>query len=67
MYVYSLCMYACVLRAHLIPIDAREGFESPGTEITESCGPRHGHWELNLGPLEEQPVKLLTVKPSLQL
>ena len=28
------------------------------------CEPPHGCWELNSGPLEEQPV-LLTAKPSL--
>ena len=31
---------------------------SPGTEVIDS-------WELNLGPLEKQPV-LLTAEPSLQ-
>ncbi|EDL23115.1 mCG145372, partial [Mus musculus] len=34
--------------------------------ITDGCEPPCGCWELNSGPLEEQPV-LLTAEPSLQL
>ena len=33
--------------------------------ITDGCEPPFGGWELNLGPLEEQPV-LLTSEPSPQ-
>lgn len=33
--------------------------------ITGGCEPQYGSWELNLGPLEEQPV-FLSTKPSLQ-
>jgi hypothetical protein len=33
--------------------------------ITDGCEPPCGWWELNSGPLEEQPV-LLTTEPSLQ-
>jgi hypothetical protein len=36
-----------------------------GTQISYSCQLPHGCWELNPGPLEEQPV-LLTTEPSLQ-
>jgi hypothetical protein len=36
---------------------------SPALEC--SCELSRGYWELNLGPLEEQPV-LLSVEPSLQ-
>jgi hypothetical protein len=32
--------------------------------ITDGCEPQCGCWELNSGPLEEQPV-LLTAEPSL--
>jgi len=32
--------------------------------FTDGCGPPCGCWELNSGPLEEQPV-LLTTEPSL--
>jgi hypothetical protein len=46
-------MYACV------------GVRSAGTGITDSCDLLCGCWELNPGPLEEQPV-LLTAEPSLQ-
>ena len=34
--------------------------------ITDDCEPPCGCWELNSGPLEEQPVPL-TAEPSLQL
>jgi hypothetical protein len=34
--------------------------------ITDGCEPPCGCWEINSGPLEEQPV-LLTTEPSLQL
>ena len=33
--------------------------------ISDGCEPPGGCWELNSGPLEEQPV-LLTTEPSLQ-
>ena len=38
---------------------------SQSDPITEGCKPPCGCWELNSGPLEEQPV-LLTAEPSLQ-
>ena len=37
----------------------------PGTGPTEGCGWSWRYRDLNLGPMEEQPV-LLTVEPSLQ-
>jgi hypothetical protein len=55
-----MCPDVC-LHVHLF-----EGARSPGTEVTDSCELPCGCWELNLGPLEEQPV-LLTMEPSLQL
>jgi hypothetical protein len=39
---------------------------SLGTGVPDSCELPCGFWELNLDPLEEQPV-LLTAEPSLQL
>jgi hypothetical protein len=38
---------------------------SPETGVTDSCELPCWCWELNLDPLEEQPV-LLTTEPSLQ-
>ena len=38
--------------------------EFPGTGVTDGCDPTCGCWELNLGPLKEQPV-LLSADPSL--
>ena len=52
----SVCLYICLC----------EGVGSPGTGATDNCELPCGYWELNLGPLEEQPV-LLTAKLSLQL
>jgi hypothetical protein len=42
-----------------------EGVRSPGTGIIDSYVLTFGCWDLNLGPLEEQPV-LLSAEPSLQ-
>ena len=42
-----------------------EGVESPGTGVTESCELPCGCWDLNPGPLEEQPV-FLSAESSLQ-
>jgi hypothetical protein len=57
----SLCV--CLFLIYFMCIYRYEGVRFPGTRITDSwellC------WELNLGPLEEQPV-LLTTEPSLQ-
>jgi hypothetical protein len=60
--MFSLCAFMCtgVLPAYLCV-----GVGSPGTEVTDSCEPPCGYWELNLGPLEEQPV-FLTTESSLQ-
>ena len=43
----------------------RTGIRSSGTGVTDSCALSCGCWELNLGPVEEQPV-LGTPVPSLQ-
>ena len=50
----------------LMYICARRGRQIPGTGVTDSCELPCGCWELNPGPLEEQPV-LLTAEPSPQL
>ena len=42
-----------------------EGVRSPGIGVTDRCELSCGSWELNQGPLEEQPVLLVT-KPPLQ-
>lgn len=44
----------------------QEGIRSPRTEVTAGYEAPSGHWELNLGPVEEQPT-LLSTEPSLQL
>ena len=42
-----------------------EDIRSPGNRVRDDCELSCGCWELNSGPLEEQPV-LLTAEPSLQ-
>jgi hypothetical protein len=42
-----------------------KGVGSPGTGVIDGCEQPYGYWDLNPGPLEEQPV-LLTAEPSLQ-
>jgi hypothetical protein len=50
--------------AYFVTTEIRSGVGSLGTEIKVGCVLSHGCWELNLGPLEEQPV-LLTVNAPL--
>ena len=45
---------------------ARRGHWIPGTGVINDCELPCGCWELNLGPLEEQQLVLLTTEPSLQ-
>ena len=59
-YLFNLCTLAFCLHVYLC-----EGFGSSGMGVTDSCELPYGCWELNPGPLEEQPV-LLTNEPSLQ-
>ena len=40
-----------------------EGVRSPGIGIIDGCEPSYGHWEPNLGHLQEQQV-LLIGEPS---
>jgi hypothetical protein len=53
--VLVFCLHVCLF----------EGVIFPGTGVIDSCEQPCGCWDLNLGPLEEQPV-LLTAKSSLQ-
>ena len=50
---------------HTVLLESREDIRSPGTEVTDGHELPSGCWELNLDPLEEQPVHL-TAEPSLQ-
>jgi hypothetical protein len=47
----------------VLPASMSDG--TPGPGVTDSCELLCGLWELNPGPLEEQPV-VLTAEPSLQ-
>jgi hypothetical protein len=57
-YENSVYMYACMTEKSI-----RQKRELD--LIIDGCEPPHGCWELNSGPLDEQPV-LLTTEPSLQ-
>jgi hypothetical protein len=50
-YEYTVAIFRHTRRYHLYP-------------ITDGCEPLCGCWELNSGPLQEQPVSL-TAEPSL--
>jgi hypothetical protein len=59
------CMDVYVPHMGLVLMEAgREGISSLGTGVTVSWESPSGCWELNLDPLEEQPV-LLTAEPPL--
>lgn len=45
------------------PTEIRKGIGSHETGVTEGCELHCGFWELNLGPLTEKEVQLLTVEP----
>lgn len=57
-------MYTNALH-HVVPVKVRSRHQILITGVTDSCELPCECWELNLDPLEEQPV-LLTTKPSLQ-
>ena len=65
MSVLPACMSVSHIRACPVPSEASEGHQIPGTGVIDGCETPCGCWELNLGPLQEQPV-LLTAEPSLQ-
>lgn len=54
--------------AHMLAVPSRteEGSGSLGTGLSDGFKQPCGCWELNLAPLEEQPV-FLTIKSTLQL
>ena len=71
MYTYYICMSVCVHKhtwseyCSLGVSMSKRGMRPCGTGVTDGCEPPHGYWELNSGPLEEQPVLLIT-EPSFQ-
>ena len=58
-------VYGFVSVDHVCAVTEKRVLGSPGTVITDGCQPPCGCWDLNSGPLEDQPV-LLTTEPSLQ-
>lgn len=61
--VLSTCMSVCCVCFWCL-MRPEEDVESPGTGIISSCKLLCGCWDLNLIPLEEQPM-LLSAEPSL--
>ena len=62
--VWMFYLHVCLCTTRMCTTEAREGSRSPGTWVTHSCELLCKCWELNLSPLEEQPV-LLTTPPVL--
>ena len=60
----SLFIQASLSRFYSVQRPA-EGVRFPGSRVIDDCEPPREYWELNLGPLEGQPV-LLTSELSLQ-
>ena len=50
---------------YVYPWKSEECVDSHRIEVTDGCEPQCGRWELNLCPLQEQPV-LLNTEPSFQ-
>jgi hypothetical protein len=65
-YGYFVCTYVGTRRAPLLYSETRGTIRTPGTGVTDSCELLCRCWESNLGPLEEQPV-LLVSEPSLRV
>ena len=64
--ILSASMYICVLHVYLVLMEVKEGIGSPGTGYEWLWAINHvGDGKLNLGPLQEQQVFLIT-EPSLQ-
>ena len=60
-----LCVYTCACMYMMyVFVVTRRGHQITSTGVTESCEPPCGCWELNPGPLEVQPMFLIT-EPSL--
>lgn len=61
--VSVFCLHVC-LCTHALPSSQKRG-QTPETEVTDVCEPLCGLWDLNPGPLQEQPG-VLTTEPLLQ-
>ena len=60
------CLHVYLYHMHAWCPGRPESYKSSRTGVPDSCELPCGCWELNLGPLEKQPV-LLTTEPLLQL
>ena len=65
LFIFNFLFILCTL-VFCLHVCLCKGVQSHGTGATDSCKLPCGCWDLNPGPLEEQPV-LLTTEPSLQL
>lgn len=61
-YIVSVCL--CIHKHRCSWLKPDENMRSPGTGVIGSCELLCEYWDLNLGPVEKQPV-LLTVSPVL--
>lgn len=63
MYTYFKCRSMCQM--HISVQKPEEGIGSPGAGVIEGCELPWRYWELNLDPMEEQPV-LFTTESSIR-
>lgn len=56
------CMYVHVCA---VPTEAKRKYQIHWNWVIGGCEPPHGYWDLNLGPLQGQPV-ILATEPWLQ-
>ena len=63
--VYDLFLFMCI-GVLLACTCVCEGVRSSGTGVIDSCKLSYGCWELNLGPLEDQPsaLNLCAISPA---
>jgi hypothetical protein len=65
LFFLMIYLFLCTLVFYLHVCQYEEaGF--PGTGLTDSCKLPCGCWELNLSPLKDQPMPILTMEPSRQ-
>ena len=57
--ILSACIFVCHMYDWFL-LRSDEGIRCPGTGLRGGCVPPYDCWELKLGPLQDQPVLLVT-------
>lgn len=50
MYIGVLPVYISMYHMYVVYIEARRGFETPGTRVIDRWEPSYMYWDLNSGP-----------------